>query len=274
MAILVPVRDRLCYPAGYAPGVDPTHPAAAGLRFSGVAMKNNFINLYKPLLKGAITATITGVINGTIGPAVTNPNTTGIIKFAGNSTVAPTTCTFGAIAFNGPNAANNWIYIGNHTNNVTAPLMGCLGASFQLFADNGGASVDSGIPLAASEPVFVAASYSVAGGAVNFVARNLRNGLLLASTKTNNFTAVAGDGIYCVNGDGSGDTSDCTVAAAMYSLAALSPAQLLAWAADPWAFWYPDINFIDDFIVGSATPTPPGPGPNFLTSLMPMMGVG
>jgi hypothetical protein len=53
------------------------------------------------------------------------------------------------------------------------------------------------------------------------------------------------------------------MAAAMYSTVFPSMATLLAWAADPWSFWYPpEVEQLIDFSLSS----PPPPPPPFTTS--------
>jgi len=54
----------------------------------------------------------------------------------------------------------------------------------------------------------------------------------------------------------------------------LSTAEAKYLGNDPWCLlWYPE-DEIFATLVGGGAPTPPGPGPNFRTSLLPMMGVG
>ena len=45
MALLLPTRNPLAYPAGVAPGFDPTHVAAKNTLISGIAVGNTYVNL-------------------------------------------------------------------------------------------------------------------------------------------------------------------------------------------------------------------------------------
>lgn len=278
MAIVTPIRDRLCYPAGYMPRIDPTHPAvrASGkfLRFSGVASGNNFIRIDKLPVKGTVSGTITGGIHGVIGPYVKNLGTTASINFAGNSTVAATSCTQAAIAITVA-AAITQFFCATSTATANVPTLAMDAGTNQLSlaALTGAPNILSGIVLTAGVPYFLAASYPVnATGFVNFAVTNLLTGQITQTRVANTFTSVASSGTYCVCGDNGIDTCNQSVAAAMYSTAGLNPSDMFAWAGDPWAFWYPDIATMDDFLVGSSF-IPPSATP-LGASLMPMMGVG
>lgn len=274
--LIAPIRNRLSYPAGYSPGIDPTHIAVRKfLRFSGIAQGTNFIRLDKKPIKGTASGTLTGPIHGVMGPYVRNNNTAASINFAGNSVVAPTSGTLAAIAMVTPGAQTVFF----STTSVAADNVPVL------FMDTGTNQLGlggltgiplislSGIVLAGLTPYFVAASYPTIGsGFVNFVVTNLLTGQISQASVSNTFTSVAPNGTYCVCGANAIAAIDAYTAAAMYSTAGLSPADMLAWAGDPWAFWYPDIAAMDDFLVGSSF-IPPSATP-LGASLMPMMGVG
>lgn len=279
MALLAPIRDRFCYPAGYSPGIDPTHPAvrASGkfLRFSGIASGSNFIRLDKLPIKGTVSGTITGGVHGIIGPYVNNAGTAASINFAGNSVVAATSCTQAAIAITVTGAITQF-FCATSTGTSNVPTLAMDGGSnnLSLAALTGTPNLISGIALTGGTPYFLAATYPInSTGLCHFVAANLVSGVIIQKSVTNTFTSVASSGTYCICGDNAIDACNQIVAAAMYSTAGLTPGQLLAWAGDPWAFWYPDITAMDDLIVGASPFVPPSATP-LAASLMPMMGVG
>lgn len=280
MALLAPIRDRFAWPAGYAPGIDPTHIAVRRfLRFSGVATGGGFARLDKPSGATGIVGTIASVLTkpaiyGNMGPVISNATTTGI-SFSGNSVVAPTSCTIGAI-FMRPSLSTNGI-IFCVTGAATACPMFWVNPSdnnLHLGSTSGSPELSSGITIAAGIPYFGVASYAInSSGFVKFAVTNLNTGNIQTASVANTFGAVASNGTYVVACDGVGDSSILSVAAVLYSTAPLFAADVLAWAGNPWAAWYPDLQYLDDFIVGARAPTPPGPGPNFLSATLPMMGV-
>ena len=95
---------------------------------------------------------------------------------------------------------------------------------------------------------------SITTAASVFVARRLDTGQIFSSNTTG-FTTTAPNGTYCFAGSGAtgsgGHIGGAAIAAGMISFQALSLHQLLAWADDPWAFWYPDANLcIPNMYVG------------------------
>src|SRR6202035_4103802 len=72
---------------------------------------------------------------------------------------------------------------------------------------------------------------------------NLKTGSTRTASVACGTTNGTSNGIFVVgNGPAltiASATSLATVSAIMYSSALLAPTQLLAWASDPWSFWYP-----------------------------------
>lgn len=244
MVAILPLKKSspFSYP-GTPAGVNFNHPASGKspktLRFSGVAMGKDFIRLNRALLKGTVNATISGGIDGVIGPYIRNANTTGSVTFSGNSTVAPTSICIACIFIIG-NTANNGILVYTTGTSTTCPMLWVTGTKLELTTGTGSIHATSNIVLTSNVPYFAVASYPInSAGNINFAVTNLQTGQISTAAVANTFAATAPNGTIVINGDTLGDASDAYIAAAMVSLAGLNPSEVKAWAQDPWSFWYP-----------------------------------
>ena len=232
MGLLPQLRNLLAYPGGDA-GFDATHPAAAGIRFSGVATSNGFQSL-DAARKYTTNATVV-YTQTSLGPTLvsTAANSNGGLAYQCPYS-AQTAAVFGSIftvSSSPPAAGGRVIQTGNN---------GLLATSAMgLLALIGSGNYTTGVTLSVGVPYFVAFSAVPAISKIYFVVANLATGSIRTGTiagpasitSLNNTVAIAGTTSYALNGG---------VATAMHSLNnPLGLQALRAWAQDPWAFWYP-----------------------------------
>lgn len=236
-ALLLKRPSPLAFPIGN-PGFDPSHIASGGKpMFSGVAAGSNFVDLFNGK-KGNVNPTPSSVIDANIGPSLVT-TAAGFIDYSGILPIEslPTLAVTQAAIFKiGTNASDGAImnYGGTNGVSLTTSSGGVLDANWM-----GSTTLASTITLSLGVPYFAVAS-SLSATGTNFVVVNLTNGQTnshftsTASTMLQPNSEVAiGQSIQTgVNFVGS-------IAAAMTSYGYLSIPQLLQWAQDPWAFWYP-----------------------------------
>lgn len=222
----------LAYP-GSRPGFDPSHPAAQGIvknrGFSLVSSGANFISLLsgQPL-------TVTGSLTSTplaIGPTTTNNATSGdYATLSGQSTTSmPNQTLATVIQFSAASQTYAGVFGFSNYAFGTASGNSHFGAYF-----TGG--LDTGISAADNIPYFYA--LSIEGGAsYNAVVVNLSNGKVSQASATTTLTPGVNASPTILKA--STIYIDAYVACMMQAPTFLSMQQLLAWAADPWAFWYP-----------------------------------
>jgi len=233
-------RQRLIYPAGFAPGFDPSHPAAVGIGksrgLSAIAATGNFINLLTGIpavpLHGDSTVTIRE-----IGPTANIPASGDNGSWAGNSTVNATSATMAAIWFPLDTTGFNTL-VSNSTTGVGTQLIASQAGNGTVALNNWGNTNWGATPsYVANAPHFVAISGNPSASAG--VTINLQTGLVNVSTGSSG-TPTVGNGTYTsgsvANG---GSTTQLYLAATMWSPSYTSLEDLLKWAADPWSFWYP-----------------------------------
>lgn len=238
---LILARNPLVFPGG-APGFNPNHVAAKNIVFSGVAVPTGTtgspaaINVLTGA-KGALTSAsgYTGGMDGTIGPVNIQPSgNAGYQLFPVAASQTDTTTTFGVIVTGFPTGTIALFSVGSASNGPGLRLSSLV----PTFANwNGSNYTSSGVTLTASTPYFLAVSLNLT--TCNFVTVNLRNGQTKTSSvaggaQTSHNTNVIWQSVNVV-----GNFGGSNLAAAMYSTAYMSLAQLLAWAQAPWDFWYP-----------------------------------
>jgi hypothetical protein len=239
-------RPTLAFPSGFAPGFNPSHPAAKGMSpnygVSAIALPTgNFVNL----LTG-IPATIPSTVGlqnallSSIGPCSGQSiqGDAGVFEITGQGTATPTGLTMALIAQFGALGGGS-IFLQSAAS--VSILEGITSGSNILFA---GATPSPTITYAANTPYFIAASASSAGTA-NVLVLNLSNGEYKTSSGTAGTLPAASSIFYIANGSTFSHGCDGYFAAAMWSPAVLSLQQLLSWADDPWAFWYPKNDFTE-----------------------------
>ena len=274
-SIILRRPNRLIYP-GTRPGFDPSHPASAGfagLRGFSVVASTGQIN-FNSVTTGAAgvvsnVGSSTTVIDSIIGPSFVTMGSSVAIQFKSPG-IVDTQCTvaaivrektnFGVTIFTNCSAAGGIRFDETNSRNLqlTFPYVAALTASSFAILD--------------VVPFFVAAS-AIGNGPLNYVATNLQTGQIFSSATTTGGSSPNGtiDSNYYLGLAPTAGASpfDGLIAAVMYSPKYLTMLQLLQWAQDPWAFWYPQkIDLADSLshVIAVAVPS--------TKSTLPMMGVG
>ena len=250
MALLLPTRNPLAYPAGVAPGFDPTHVAGKSVEFSAISVGGNFINLFSGI-PGTITGSPTPKIDGKIGVSTTlaGEGSTNQIGFINPDLAAYSGVTYAAILILSSIGTSAQGVVANG-NGTSSSIRFASTTGIFTFVLGGVAATASILAANANVPYFVAASWD--GSIIKYLLADLSKGLVLTDTKVFSHAGVGPAGGFIV-GNSSAQTQGLggSIATAMYGPGVLSMSQLLQWAADPWSFWYPDRG-IDDFMVGGA----------------------
>lgn len=241
------LRSPLAYPGGM-PGFDPSHVASKGCQLSSVVTGKAAVNLLRPSIRQTNTGILTGV-DGQVGPYVQGDGTSNVaVSFPAGSiqgTALLNGITFGVIAYvAGLSLAQYVVAAGASGGNAWSLRIGTTG-TVQVAADSGG-FVTYATPafLVVGHSYFIAAAVTPGAGC-KFVIRDLTTGGVAsfsASSVTGGPTSVATSASI-----GKGFTnglSGLRVHCITFGESILSPAQLLAWAQDPWSFWYPKREFV------------------------------
>jgi len=244
------IRDPLVFPAGRAPGFDPTHPLAAGALFSAIPAGNDFVSLTNGKA-GTIAGAPVASINGFIGPAVSFTASSQKVSFSGQPTTNFSSFTIaGFFVSNSPGSGYQTIFQNSTTHTGYCVQFNSGSAALAFTVQN--KNTYSGPTLSANIPYFFIVSAQL-GGSVNFVVVNLNTGAVLTKTVSGvSSTAVAPNGTYYVGTDWAADYLNGLAGPVMCSNAFFSPSQLLAIVADPWPFWYPQ-DFLEALLVGSTS---------------------
>jgi len=128
--------------------------------------------------------------------------------------------------------------------------------------------ISSGLSLVIGRAYFAAASGG-SGIPTNFVLMDLESGVIKTATAGNIAANSTLDGRYGVGVDFNAGTGTVNVGPNMWANAYYSVQQLLDWAKDPWAFWYPDAEYQDFTGIAGSAPPPPAS-----VNLRMMMGYG
>lgn len=254
----MPTRNRLAFPCGLVPGFDPSHSASRNCRFSVVNIGSGAVNLLNG--KPGVVTNFAQTIDGIIGPAQISTTSGGsqcFYTFSGGPTAPETQITFaciiraGAPLFNSTILANNEVGAFNagayfHSNNLNwemdVPPSGLGSANFVL---------TQGVPY------FLGGSIDNSGNYTTIAVRMDTGQVVFTSSgvAAHGIAATATTGHFYVGSfENAGSGFLGSIAAAMYSGCFLSLPQWQQWAADPWSFWYPDV---DASYVGIITVAPP-----------------
>jgi hypothetical protein len=243
MSLIIPRAPTLAYPAGFAPGVDPAHPISKNAVLSWVASLP-LQNLVGGAQGSYADAYSYPAVDGVIGPSISvndGGGKTGGITFSLAGKFAPITMAFIGVV-------NNKSYAFGSMNGVSAK-----GASYSTslgfgigtnvsFNSNAGYAGYSPPEIApVGHPFFYAVSYKDST-TVYLVFVDLTTGQIYSEQGTTNgpgtgysFTSVnVGSG-----GNYGSNLDQSRISCAMLSQSYTPTDQLLNWAQDPWAFWYP-----------------------------------
>jgi hypothetical protein len=276
---ILPRSNFLAYPAGVAPGFDPTHVAANNCRFSGITVPGNYFSLFSGKAGQLPAQPLANIgIDGYIGCFAQCSQLGGGqgVVFSGFPATDDKLVTFGAICIQTDTSAQRAI-IRNANAGTTGSFLSMpnsVGGFLCIRASTPNITLTSNITPIANVPYFVGASANWNTGAANFVLLRLDTGSILTSSITGSSgDPTAGDGQYSVGDYSSGGTSSpshAKIAAAMYANQFMSSAQLLQWAANPWSFWYPRraVNYVGVTAAGGFIPAWAIP------SNLPVLGTG
>lgn len=281
--LIIPIRSNpLAFPARRA-GFDPSHFAAKGCFWSVVSTGASAINLCKPSPKPtAQVSAPTSVIDGNLGRAskFTGVASNSLVFTGGSNAAIDLTLTY-ACLYRPSSIASTVSIVSNSTTVNTGSLLsynagfGSLVFGFELVFP-----ILPNIALIAGGPYFIIVSGSgVSGGTwnTNWLVMRLDTGQIITTTATGTGqTMAASNGNMLFGGASSGQgNNDATgnLAAAMYSGGpggfVMSIPQMLQWAQDPWAFWYPRTLDLADMLASAGGSPPPS-----VTPLRNLMGVG
>lgn len=230
------------FPGG-SPGFDPNHPASRGLSagkgLSVIAVNGNIVNLLNAKI-GAITGSPTKTIKSVIGPATNFPNSATVqTQFSGFSTAAlPAGITQAGIVIFDSVTSNTFATIIDSAPTGTLNLLGMT--SSNVVGQYSQGQIDTTFVPIVGVPYFIAASLKNSSLVCTFVITNLLTGKVFTQAVTCPIAATTPTATCVIGGSQAAYPLFGSLAAAMYSRTVLSPAELLAWANDPWSFWYPN----------------------------------
>ncbi len=240
----LPLRG-LEFPQGRAAGFDPSHLAALNTRISAVALPTG--GAMQSLAASAAPTASTGVnaptsvITG-FGPGMNSASGTFSYNTFPNPVVeTPSAVTF-AVIVTPLVGINSGGIIGNSGTSNTSPtsLLQWSGTSFQP-AIRASAQIASSLALQLGHASLVVASL-LSGTKVNFLVVDLTTGQVTTHSTTTAVTigTPATQSVAVGALGAAGLATGGYIHAAMYAVNNyLSMPQLIAWAQDPWGFWYP-----------------------------------
>jgi hypothetical protein len=231
-------RNVFAFPAGQAPGYDQNHIAASPMmRASAVATPSGMLSLFRgrATCSGAYIPRITSAGPGLLFYNGMSPYP--YVDIAGLPSETPTALTFAAIYTPYQSAAYSKV-VQNGTTSGNSLMVGALAPAFNCASGNYYATA---VALSINVPYFLGLSATASN--IYFVSTNLLTGQIKSSTFSGTYTFTATGSNICQFGNqttgNSSYTANGTIHAGMFAASALSLQQLLAWAADPWSFWYP-----------------------------------
>lgn len=228
--------NPLGYPAGCAPGFDPSHPLAESgvVRISAIAMGGNVISLLNGLPASPVSGPAYSA-DGNMGLTTTysaaNARSTYPSANVNDTTLTVaaiftqfTTGAFGVILSNAT-GVNGFEFLANSSSILQINLRGSAGTTFTT-------------TISANVPYFVAISATL--GLSNLVLVNLLTGVTKVEASGFGATVAPTGSLFTVgNRGGGGLVLNGKIACVMQSTAYLNQQQLVAAAMDPWSFWYP-----------------------------------
>lgn len=184
MPLIVPSRNPLVYPAGLAPGFDPSHVASVNPIISTVAQGGSHINILTGGLPSSTVGSPTAAINGLAGPGMNCPasayrgftNSIPLLSINGPLTLA-------GIFFNN-NATADRALIGIGTANPGWSLV-CGAANNYIFIGGFGQWISTFTTVAGGTYFFVGSANATAA---NFALTNLTTGQIQIKALTGSKT--------------------------------------------------------------------------------------
>lgn len=228
-------RNPLAFPTGRRPSFDPTHIAAPPLNApawaSAAVVGNNFLEL--PSLSAPTGTQPAYSTDGILGPVGVFNNNAFLTLTYPSSGAAP-----GVVAAIFRPTTSSPVAVMGQTYGISI-----TSTSIFMSGNSQGDVIGVTVPAVLNVPFFFAASSTGSSGVTRAVAVNLNTGQIYTSTGLAGI-GVAGNKAFHLGGF-SGNSFVGSIAAAFLGQGySLSLSQLLAWAQDPWSFWYPDpFNF-------------------------------
>lgn len=275
--VILPFKTTspLVFP-GRKASFDSSHPFAKGCFWSVVSLGASAINLCKPSPKPtAQVSAPTRVIDGALGIAskFTGVTSNSLVFTGGSKAQVDLAFTY-ACFYRPATIASNTSIVSNSTTVNTGSLLSyntgnaCLILGSELVAP-----MLSGINLIVGVPYFIVASATGPSASTstwthNWVVVRLDTGQITTATGTSSQSWAASNGNMLFGGASSGQgnlDADGNLAAAMYSNVFTSVPQMLQWAQDPWAFWYPRTLDLADMLSA-------GSGGTVSTTISPAQG--
>lgn len=226
-------RNPLAFP-GRAPGIDLSHPAAQRISQSIIAvpMAADYIELNKGGA-GKPEASPSFGMDGAIGYCLKG-NDAGYVDTLGN---VP---SLSGVPF-------TWAAILRYTTNGSAQGLISVISGLDTFINgtnhprmNVGTTQTAAFALTSGHAYLVI--ISAGGPTTNFLALDLSNGSILTDVEpaSGTFTIVAGSATVAARGGGTNSFATGSNCGPIFcGPVYLTIPQMLAWAADPWSFWYP-----------------------------------
>lgn len=227
---------------GSQPAIDWSHPAALNLRFSAVASGGSFINLLSGN-RGAVGGGAAAGLRRTLGITEEFSASGDKVTFTGQKTTNDASVTIAAIVRTDTQTSGMVIFSSSDTN--AGWRLDDNSGQLRLTA-GGENTLDGPVVIADSGSYFLAASGNTAASA--FVVRDLRTGAV-SSASAGGTIADAPSGTYVIGNITGPQPWVGGISAVMFAARFMPLPGLLAWAADPWSFWYPRR---DTVLVGSA----------------------
>lgn len=238
------------FPVGVKPGFDASHPAAYGFLWSAISAGTNLIQIagFAPGQPATVTGSPGRVLNGVIGVSTSFAiSSTVDCSFAGFPTTTPSFLTM-AMIIAPTSLSGSPFQVGLSDNTGTVTANNNLGYNFGFngvwSAQMGTSQLTSTQAPVLNAPYFAAVSLAPGVGG-NFVTSRLdRGGRTLAEFISSAGTLGASTGTWNIGNQATTGTRGIggNIAAAMASAVLLSIPQLRAWAADPWSYWYPQVQ--------------------------------
>lgn len=236
-------RNPLAYPAGRAPGFNPSHVAGSSVRFSGIATAGTFYNLLNGRL-GSVSGSVSGGI-GQAGPFIQITSAIPSVQFTGGYSTVDNTQTLAAVGLMNNLTAHFFLLNGSDGSNSALQIN--ASGHFNGWFQGGATNIDSGVAMvAAGIPYLLVQSMNTSNA--NCMAVNLNTGQIKIVTVSSGApSSPSNNGNIDVGSWPGHDSGSGQTFAAMWSSVFLSVAQLLQWGADPWSFWYPTDDAFNAF---------------------------
>jgi hypothetical protein len=235
---LLTSRNPLACPGGL-PGFNPGHFVLGNApAFSGVASGGTFRRLDSLTINATPSGTLTGSIDGTLGPVILPGTSASQFEFVLGLNIAGSVNGL-TLAYIGRwnTALGLAVAIGNISHGVG--IGSTASNSMEIYVGSTLASISTSGIAAVNDPVMCVGSVTAAGASVMGVL-NLRTGVRSITTASGtNVLPNATSNFYVGNYWGSNAAYQKNIAAATIFTNYISPATVARWFNDPWGFWYP-----------------------------------